>query len=157
MYEKILVPLDGSALAESVLPHVEAIARGCSVVEIVLLRVCDAPSILADYTEGSNRTWEKHVQRMTTNAQQQCNIYLGDIEKQLRDKGFKVTMESRLGKPAEEIVDFANKNKVDLIIMASHGRSGISRWAYGSEADKVLRSSCVPVLLVKVPGCVSGF
>jgi nucleotide-binding universal stress UspA family protein len=157
MYEKILVPLDGSKLAESVLPHVEAIARGCSVMEIILLRVCDAPSILADYPESGDRSWEKHVERMTTNAQQQCNIYLGDIEKQLKDKGFTVRTESCLGKPAEAIVDFANKNKVDLIIMASHGRSGVSRWAYGSEADKVLRSSCVPVLLVKVPGCVTGF
>jgi len=157
MYEKILVPLDGSELAESVLPHVETIARGCSVVEIVLLRVCEAPSILADYPEGSNRNWEKHVERMTTNAQQQCNVYLGDVEKQLRDQGFNVRTESCLGKPAEEIVNYATKNKVDLIIMASHGRSGVSRWAYGSEADKVLRSSCVPVLLVKVPGCVTGF
>ena len=157
MYEKILVPLDGSELAESVIPHVEAIARGCSGVEIVLLRVCDAPSILADYPESKDKSWDKHVERMTTNAQQQCNIYLGDIEKQLRDKGFKVRTESRLGKPAEEIVDYADKNGVDLIIMASHGRAGVSRWAYGSEADKVLRSSCVPVLLVKVPGCVPGF
>jgi nucleotide-binding universal stress UspA family protein len=65
-------------------------------------------------------------------------------------------IESRLGKPAEEIINYANQNKVDLIIMASHGRSGVSRWAYGSEADKVLRSSCVPVLLVKAPGCVVG-
>lgn len=157
MYEKILVPLDGSELAESVLPHVETIARGCSVVEIVLLRVCEAPSILADYPEGRDKSWEKHVERMTTNARQQCNIYLGDVEKQLRDRGFSVRTESRLGKPAEEIIDFANKNKVDLIIMASHGRSGVSRWAYGSEADKVLRSSCMPVLLIKVPGCVTGF
>ena len=157
MYEKILVPLDGSELAESVLPHVETIARGCSVVEIILLRVCEAPSILADYPEGSNRNWEKHVERMTTNAQQQCNVYLGDVEKQLRDRGFNVMIESRLGKPAEEIINYASENKVDLIIMASHGRAGVSRWAYGSEADKVLRSSCVPVLLVKVPGCVTGF
>jgi nucleotide-binding universal stress UspA family protein len=93
---------------------------------------------------------------MTTNAQQQCNVYLGDVEKQLRDRGFNVMIESRLGKPAEEIINYANQNKVDLIIMASHGRSGVSRWAYGSEADKVLRSSCVPVLLVKAPGCVVG-
>jgi nucleotide-binding universal stress UspA family protein len=157
MYEKILVPLDGSELAESVLPHVETIARGCSVVEIVLLRVCEAPSILADYPEGRDKSWEKHVERMTTNAQQQCNIYLGDVEKQLRDRGFSVRVESRLGKPAEEIINYANENNVDLIIMASHGRAGVSRWAYGSVADKVLRSSCVPVLLVKVPGCVTGF
>jgi len=157
MYEKILVPLDGSELAESVLPHVETIARGCSVVEIVLLRVCEAPSILADYPEGKDKSWEKHVGRMTTNAQQQCNIYLGDVEKQLRDRGFSVRTESRLGKPADEIINYANENNVDLIIMASHGRAGVSRWAYGSVADKVLRSSCVPVLLVKVPGCVTGF
>jgi nucleotide-binding universal stress UspA family protein len=157
MYRKILVPLDGSELAECVLPHVETIARGCSVVDIVLLRVCDAPSILADYPEGKGKSWEKHVERMMTNAEQQCNIYLGDVEKQLQDQGFNVKIESRLGKPAEEIVDFANKNEVDLIIMASHGRSGVSRWAYGSVADKVLRSTCVPVLLVKVPGCVTGF
>jgi len=157
MYEKILVPLDGSDLAESVLPHVETIARGCNVVEIVLLRVCDAPSILADYPERKDKSWDKHVERMTTNARQQCNIYLGDIEKQLRDRGFNVRIESRLGKPAEEIVDYAAKNEVDLIIMASHGRAGVSRWAYGSVTDKVLRSSCVPVLLVKVPGCVTGF
>ena len=49
-----------------------------------------------------------------------------------------------------------NKNKVDLIVMASHGRSGANRWAYGSVADKVLRSTCVPVLLVKAPGRVAG-
>ncbi len=157
MYQKILVPLDGSELAECVLPHVETVARGCSAVEIVLLRVCDAPSILADYPEGKDRNWEKHVEMMTSNAQQQCNIYLGDIEKQLKDEGFNVRVDSRLGKPAEEIVDYAAKNEVDLIIMASHGRSGVSRWAYGSVADKVLRSTCVPVLLVKVPGCVTGF
>jgi len=156
LYEKILVPLDGSELAESVLPHVEAIARGCSVVEIVLLRVCEAPSILADYPEGKNKTWDKHVERMTTNAQQQCDLYIYDVEKSLKDKGFKVKAESRLGKPAEAIVDCANKNKVDLIVMASHGRSGVSRWAYGSVADKVLRSTCVPVLLVKAPGGVAG-
>jgi nucleotide-binding universal stress UspA family protein len=79
------------------------------------------------------------------------------VEQSLKEKGFKVKAESSLGKPAEEIVNYANKNKVDLIVMASHGRSGISRWAYGSVAEKVLRSSCVPVLLIKVPGCVTGF
>jgi nucleotide-binding universal stress UspA family protein len=157
LYKKILVPLDGSKLAECVLPHVENIATGCSVGEVIILRVCESPSIIADYPESKNKTWEKHVERMTTNAQQQCNIYLDDVEKQLRDKGFNVRIDSRLGKPAEEIADYASKNKVDLIVMASHGRSGVNRWAYGSVADKVLRSTCVPVLLVKAPGCVVGF
>jgi len=157
VYKKILVPLDGSKLAECVLPHVENIATGCSVGEVIILRVCESPNIIADYPESKNKTWEKHVERMTTNAQQQCDLYIYDVEKSLKDKGVKVKAESRLGKPAEEIVDCANKNKVDLIVMASHGRSGVSRWAYGSVADKVLRSTCVPVLLVKAPGCVVGF
>src|SRR4030043_2496 len=125
--------------------------------EIILLRVCDSPSIVADYPETKNKTWDKHVERMTTNAQQACSLYIEDVEQSLKDKGFKVKAESSLGKPAEEIVNFANKNRIDLIVMASHGRSGISRWAYGSVAEKVLRSSCIPVLLVKVPGCAVGF
>ena len=157
MYKKILVPLDGSKLAECVLPHVEKLAESGVAKEIILLRVCDSPSIIADYPESKNKTWEKHVERMTANAQQSCSLYIEDVEKDLKDKGFKVKTESSLGKPAEEIVNYANKNKVDLIIMASHGRSGVSRWAYGSVADKVLRSTCVPVLLVKAPGCAVGF
>ena len=157
MYKKILVPLDGLKLAECALPHVEKLAKSGIAKEIVLLRVCESPSIIADYPEGKNKTWDKHVERMTTNAQQQCDLYIYDVEKSLKDKGFKVKAESCLGKPAEEIVDCANKNEVDLIVMASHGRSGVSRWAYGSVADKVLRSICVPVLLVKAPGCVVGF
>ena len=157
MYKKVLVPLDGSKLAECVLPHVEKLAESGMVKEIILLRVCDSPSIVADYPETKNKTWDKHVERMTTNAQQACGLYIEDVEQSLKDKGFKVKAESSLGKPAEEIVNFANKSKVDLIIMASHGRSGVSRWAYGSVAEKVLRSICVPVLLVKAPGCVVGF
>jgi len=156
LYKKVLVPLDGSKLAECVLPHVERLAESGMVKEIILLRVCDSPSIVADYPETKNKTWDKHVERMTTNAQQACSLYIEDVEQSLKDKGFKVKAESSLGKPAEEIVNFANKSKVDLIIMASHGRSGVSRWAYGSVAEKVLRSSCIPVLLVKVPGCVVG-
>lgn len=156
MYKKVLVPLDGSKLAECVLPHVERLAESGMVKEIIMLRVCDSPSIIADYPETKNKTWDKHVERMTTNAQQACSLYIEDVEQSLKDKGFKVKAESSLGKPAEEIVNFANKSKVDLIIMASHGRSGVSRWAYGSVAEKVLRSSCIPVLLVKVPGCVVG-
>jgi nucleotide-binding universal stress UspA family protein len=156
LYKKILVPLDGSKLAECVLPHVEKLAESGVAKEIILLRVCESPSIIADYPESKGKTWEKHVERMTANAQQSCSLYINDVEKDLKDKGFKVKTESSLGKPAEEIVNYANKNKVDLIVMASHGRSGVNRWAYGSVADKVLRSTCVPVLLVKAPGCVAG-
>ena len=61
-----------------------------------------------------------------------------------------------IGRAADRLVDFSEKNDIDLIVMASHGRSGVSRWAYGSVADKVFRASCVPVLMVRAPGCISG-
>lgn len=156
MYDRILVPLDGSKLAECVLLHVEKIAKDCKVKEVILFRVCESPSISADYPASRPVNWEEHVTQMTAYAQQQCSLYLGDVEKQLRDAGFNVRTESRFGNAADEIVDYTEKNEVDLIIMASHGRSGLTRWAYGSVADKVFRSTCTPILMVRAPGCVPG-
>jgi len=60
------------------------------------------------------------------------------------------------GRVVEELANFAEKNQIDLIIIATHGRSGVSRWVWGSVADRILRSSCVPVLMVRAPGCVAG-
>jgi len=60
------------------------------------------------------------------------------------------------GNPAESLADYASKNKVDLIVIATHGRSGVSRWVWGSVADRLLRSACVPVLMVRAPGCFPG-
>lgn len=156
MYDRILVPLDGSKLAECVIPHVVEIAKDCGAKEVILFRVCESPSILADYPASMPVSWEEHAAQMTVHAQQQCSIYLGDVEKQLRDLGLQVRTESRLGNAADEIVDFAANNAVDLIIMASHGRSGLARWAYGSVADKVFRFTCVPLLIIRAPGCVPG-
>lgn len=156
MYRKILVPLDGSRLAECVLPHVIALAKGRDVAEIVLLRVCEPPSILADYPASMPVSWEQHREQVLADMQYACSLYLGNMEKQLKEAGFKVRTESRLGNAADEIVDYATKNEIDIIVMASHGRSGLSKWAYGSVAEKVLHSTCVPVLMVRAPGCVPG-
>ena len=156
MYQKILVPLDGSKLAECVLPHVERLALDCRVKEVILLRVCEPPTVPSDYPASRPVSWEEHVGQITNYAQQQCSLYLHDVEQQLREPGLKVRAESRLGNPAEQIVDYAEKNEVDLIVMASHGRSGPSRWALGSVAEKVFRATCVPILMVRAPGCVPG-
>jgi nucleotide-binding universal stress UspA family protein len=157
MYQKILLPLDGSKLAECIIPYAEELGKLKPSIEIVLLQVCDPPVILADYPEGAMpHGWEEHVEEQKTLMQKQCAVYIEDMAKKLRDQGFKVVAHSRLGNPAEQIMDHASENNVDMILMASHGRSGISRWAYGSVADKVLRSSCIPVLMVKAPGCVPG-
>ncbi len=156
MYRKILVPLDGSKLAECVLPHVETLAKGCEVKEIILLRICEPPVILADYSPSIPVSFEENVAKITSFSRQQCSLYLGDMEKRLKDEGFAVSSESRLGNAVDEIVDYAAKNDVDLIVMASHGRTGVSKWAFGSVAEKVLHSTCVPVLMVRAPGCVPG-
>lgn len=156
MYDRILVPMDGSKLAECVLPYVEKLAQGCSAKEVTLLRVCEPFSVLADYPASMPHSWEEHASNMTVYAQQQCSLYLTDVEKRLKDLGLNVRTESRLGDPAKEIVDYVSNNEVDLIVMASHGRSGISRWAFGSVADRVFRSICVPIMMIRPPGCVPG-
>ncbi|MFC1909836.1 universal stress protein, partial [Chloroflexota bacterium] len=68
----------------------------------------------------------------------------------------KITTEAILGKAAEKVAEYTKKNAVDLIMIASHGRSGPSRWIWGNVADRILRSSCVPVFMVRAPACVVG-
>jgi len=153
----ILVPLDGSELAESVLPHVEALAkqRSAELVNVVLLRVCEHPIISSDYPEAiMPLSWEEHIEQEMARAKQIGEQYLAGVEKRLKDAGLKVSSEVLLGKtlagnPAYEIVDYANRNPFNLIVMATHGRSGISRWAYGSVAEKVLLGSSSPIFLVR--------
>ena len=82
-------------------------------------------------------------------AQQQCSLHLADVEKRLRESGLNVRSESRLGNAVEEIVDYASENDIDLIVMASHGHSGVSKWISGSVTDKVLHSTCVPILIIR--------
>lgn len=156
MYSRILVPLDGSELAESVLTHVRELTTGCGIKEIILMRICEPQSIPADYPASMPAPWEEHVKNMRASYQQQCGLYLEEAKKRLADTAAIVRVETDLGPAAEKIAEYASSHDVDLIVMASHGRSGPGRWAFGSVADKVLRSSCVPVMMIKAPGCVPG-
>ncbi|MFH0769542.1 MAG: universal stress protein [Chloroflexota bacterium] len=157
MFNKILVPLDGSQLAECVFPYLVKIAQDCSVKEVILFSVCESPFITSDYPSNMPETWEGHVKELTKYSQAQCSLYIKDAEKKLDGLGVSnLKIETRLGDAAKEIVDYASQNGIDLIIIASHGRSGPSRWAYGSVADKVFRSTCVPILMVRGPGCESS-
>ncbi len=176
MYRRIMVPLDGSKLAECVLPHVTATARGCGTEEVILVSVTERVPVRQTWRDTSVSLSQKMldlsvgtsvpapdmpqdqpvfvgaVGRMYKQAQR----YLDRIAKQLRKEGISVRTEVLLGRPAEEIVGYAANNEIDLIIIATHGRSGISRWVMGSVADRVIRSVCVPVLMVRAPGCVPG-
>jgi nucleotide-binding universal stress UspA family protein len=157
MYDRILVPLDGSKLAECVIPHVLKIATDCQVHEVILLRVCEPVSVLADYPADMPEPWDEHVKAINTYTSHQCGMYLDETEKKLKEAGLPIVKtEGTLGDPAKQIIDYAENNNIDLIIMATHGRSGPGRWALGSVAEKVMRNTCVPVLSVKGPGCAPG-
>jgi len=153
MYEKIMVPLDGSELAECVLPHVEAIARGCASKELVLLRVVEPEKVYigSDYAIDPKNAAAREVGRIEA-----AEVYLNEIGSRLSETGLKCKMEAIPGRVAESLVDYCVKGHVDLIIIATHGHSGITRWVRGSVADKILRSSRIPVMMVRAPGTEEG-
>ncbi len=146
MYKKILLPLDGSKLAEVVLPHVEQLAweLGSS---LILLRVVRPPRAV-EYTRQEemmalNRERETVFKR-------DAEIYLAARRGELRNKNFEVSNHILVGEAvATAILDFAESEGVDLIAMSTHGRSGLGRWVYGSVADKVLQGATCPVLLIR--------
>ena len=153
MYKRILVPLDGSQLAECVLPHVESIAKGCGVEEVVLLRVTEPVHHSCDLDGCVN---QETMSSIDADNKAAAEKYLSQLTERTRYDGVSIKSEVMTGTPGETIADYATKNSIDLIAIATHGRSGISRWTWGSVADRILRSACVPVLMVRAPGCVPG-
>ena len=151
MYKKILVPLDGSDLSECVLEHVIAIATGSRVTEVILLRIIEELPKLA-YSETS----EDIVQEAEAKAASDFKDYLAQLANKLEKEGIATQTVVIQGKPADEILNYAEKNQVDLIIMSTHGRSGISRWVFGSVADKVVHYSTFPIFIVPPKGCRVG-
>jgi nucleotide-binding universal stress UspA family protein len=152
MYQKILVPLDGSVLAECVLPHVEVLARGCQAKSVVFIRVVESfHQPTGDYVMDPDQ-----VKKIEAEHKQAAEEYLQKISAKVSLAGATVKAETPYGMPAEIIADYATKNQADLVVIATHGRSGVSKWVWGSVADRILRSACVPVLMVRAPGCVPG-
>jgi len=135
--EKILVPLDGSNCAENVLPLVEKLARELKI-SISLLRV-----VIAHTFPGVDPT-EAQVKVV-----REAEEYLERIADELKTKGLKVDTHVRYGNDAEEILEHANQNVIDMIAMTTHGRSGVKRFLLGSVAEKVIRYSTKPVILVR--------
>ncbi|MBI4284483.1 MAG: universal stress protein [Chloroflexi bacterium] len=151
MYNKILAPLDGSELSECSLKHVKAIASGCHVPEVVVIRVIE-PVRTELYGEGSLEL----LRKAEKDAQAEVAGYLNGVADTLKKEGVAAKGVSVQGRPSEEILDYARKNHVDLIVMSTHGRSGVSRWVMGSVADRVVRHSVAPVMIVSPPGCRSS-
>ena len=146
-YKHILVPLDTSDLAELALEDAFSLARlGDS--SITLLHVIPPlESIMAAETGHPifiDQQWDRH--------QQEALAYLKEICQRHECPNVQVDVVVETGLVAETIIEFAQEQSVDLIVMATHGRSGLQRWVFGSVADKVLRGADVPVLLVRAHG-----
>lgn len=137
MFARILVPLDGSPLAEGILPEVAELAR-LQGAEIMLLRVA-----LAHTFPGVDATDAQ------VHAVEEAEGYLAGVERQLVAQGITVSRAVRYGHAAGEILDHAQARDAGLIAMSTHGRSGVVRLVLGSVAEAVLRASPVPVLLLR--------
>jgi nucleotide-binding universal stress UspA family protein len=149
MYQKILATLDGSEFSECSLEHVAALAHGCQIPSVVLLTVVE-PAIKQPYYSGVSQEMLDGIRKEFL---AQNKEYLNKVAEKLKKEGINASPVIVEGKPAEEILNYAEKEKADLIVMSTHGSSGLSRWAFGSVADKVIRHSPVPVLVVAPAGC----
>ena len=149
MYKKIMVPLDGSELAECVLPHVEAFIEGCHVNHIVFVRVVEPATT---FYSGDYPISPEVMKERETAGERVALDYLDQVVGRLEHKRTDLHSEVLVGNVADSLADFSEINEFDLILIATHGRSGVNRWVRGSIADKVLRSSNIPVLMVRAPG-----
>ena len=154
MYKKIMVPLDGSDLAECVFVHVEAIITSFKSKEVVLVRVVNPVRLpISVPAQGNFGFTEKDRHQLDANRKKAAKEYLEKTTASLNIPGTVINYDVLEGNPANMLADYAAENEMDLIVIASHGRSGISRWVMGSVAERIVRTSCVPVMMVRAPGC----
>jgi nucleotide-binding universal stress UspA family protein len=157
----IVVPLDGSAMAEQVLPHVRLLAPMLAA-RVRLIRIVtdeEVAHVLAHdgalAHELGDRLPIRHVdaEQVGDLLRQRAADYLAARATDLHGAGVEVEAVVRDGSPAEQIIEVAEHDQAYLIVMATHGYSGLRRWALGSIADKVLHTSTIPLLLVRAsPG-----
>lgn len=150
MFNKIMVCLDGSELAEQIMPYATEQALHFSS-KVVLLRVVSLSAAMITPVPGVEpipfpSVSMEQLQEKYTKAEN----YLEGIANPLREKGLDVECAVLSERPAgEAIISYADENEIDLILMATHGRGGLSRVVLGSVADHVLRESGLPILVIK--------
>lgn len=143
MYKKILVPLDGSKVAEGVLPHAKSLAYSEGA-ELILLTVTSNPAMDLVFSDPGI------AETAILEQQEMSKTYITGIENGLKSEGFRVSNLMRVGSVAEAVLGVAEELGVDVIAMSTHGRTGPARWLLGSVAERVVHNSKVPVLLIRV-------
>lgn len=139
----ILVPLDGSSLSESALPVAEGLARSFGS-PLVLVRAAEMPHVVSA-APGDPVV----LVGVKESVLEETNTYLQHKQREIASRGMQVSTESTIGAPAWFIGERAQAHHAGLVVMASHGRSGLGRWLLGSVAQSVLRDSAVPVFLAR--------
>lgn len=144
-FSRVMVPLDGSDLAEVALPHAQSLADGMSAA-ILVVRVVNATRV----------RWLDELPAAAAETQQieetLARQYVDRVADCLRAGGLEVVAATPTGHVAGSIIDLADESTGTIVVMASHGRSGVLRWALGSVAESTVRGSAVPVLIVPSPG-----
>lgn len=141
--KKILAPLDREDKGKTALPYVEELARKMKASVTLLYVVSPLAPMALEVMDGNI------VKTMEVEALQQGKEYLGGVARELSDKGIDVRTEVLSGDPASVILHYAEKEDIDMIAMATHGRKGFSRWLMGEVSRKVVTASCKPVLMVR--------
>ena len=145
MVTDILIPLDGSKTAEKVVPYARFMADAFHI-PIQLLAVIDVAAVATHASAQSAR----YIDSVIAESERRAKAYLEKVAGEFPGGAARITI--RRGRPAETIVETAAANEGTLLTMATHGRSGIKRWLLGSVAEKVLRATANPLLLVRVDG-----
>jgi nucleotide-binding universal stress UspA family protein len=156
MYHRILVPLDGSKLAECVLPHVEVIAKGCDEPEIIFLRVVQPYFLPASGEQddgGHTYTKEEHdkIKYENEGKARDYLVRVASLLDLINSRPRSVVLVS--DKVAETISEYAEHNNIDYVIVSSHGHSGIAHLWWGNVTERLLHLICVPLTVIRAPGC----
>ena len=141
-YKKILVCLDGSALAETALPHAQMLASDEDA-EILLLRVSANPAAEFSFSDPSI------AHNLIEEMESETLAYMQSARGKLQKAGFRTSFLICQGATAETILQAASESHADVIVMSTHGRSGVKRWLLGSVADRVVTHSDLPVMLIR--------
>ncbi len=142
MFKQIMVPLDGSAFAESALATARVLAQKFES-EITLCHVVH----VTEYMAAESAELIVETRRM---AIEHAQSYINSLQNSLRSEGLTVHKQIiEQGRVTDALVGAANNGVTDLVVMTTHGRSGVRRWLLGSVAERMMRAADVPVLLVR--------
>ena len=147
MFQRILVPLDGSEHSKQALPFAVDLARQSGGTIVLAQAVHTSFAALPDSYMATPDIYEQ----MMTQARSEAVANLQAVADELAAQGVKVETVVLEGEPATEIIDYEDQGQIDLVVMSTHGRSGLTRFVYGSVAERVLRHGTKPVLLIRIP------